>query len=265
LHLMEEPGFLTVDLPVPDGDERRRIAEGFGLILRRGLQDFASAGSTPYLAGALFAERPSGVPRARDWCAFLARRRGGSLTEVTEAWFADYVRLLLPPMLYAFFGQGVVFEPHQQNVLVALADGWPDRIALRDLEGLKLVRGRFPAHRMAHVDSRTQESFWYEAERGWDRLAYCLLVNQLCEAIPHLAEGAGPSEARLWQVVARELKVWQATHGDSRSRIALDALLAGAPLPAKANLLTRFRQDPDRASGYIPLANPMAQEAAPWS
>jgi hypothetical protein len=42
----------------------------------------------------------------------------------------------------------------------------------------------------------------------------------------------------------------------------LRALLAGVPLPAKANLRTRWARDPDRAAPYVAVANPLADLAA---
>lgn len=37
----------------------------------------------------------------------------------------------------------------------------------------------------------------------------------------------------------------------------LRGLLAGVPLPAKANLRTRWARAADRDAGYIPVQNPM--------
>ena len=37
------------------------------------------------------------------------------------------------------------------------------------------------------------------------------------------------------------------------------AVLAGEPLPAKANLFVRWARDADRLAGYVPLRNPFAR------
>jgi hypothetical protein len=41
----------------------------------------------------------------------------------------------------------------------------------------------------------------------------------------------------------------------------LRVLLAGAPLPAKANLLTRWKRHSDREAEYIRIPSPLAQDA----
>jgi hypothetical protein len=40
----------------------------------------------------------------------------------------------------------------------------------------------------------------------------------------------------------------------------LAALLAGVPLPAKANLLTRWERKADREAGYVRLPSPLAED-----
>jgi hypothetical protein len=40
----------------------------------------------------------------------------------------------------------------------------------------------------------------------------------------------------------------------------LRALLAGVPLPAKANLLTRWERRADREAGYVRLPSPLADD-----
>ncbi len=42
------------------------------------------------------------------------------------------------------------------------------------------------------------------------------------------------------------------------ARRGCGALLAGAPLPAKANLLTRWQRRADRDAGYVRLPSPLA-------
>lgn len=257
--VLSEPGFLTVDLPDVDPDERIAVNEAFGLILRDGVQPFVAKGTTPVLAAALFSDWPTGLPRARDWCRSIARRDHMPLAAAIEAWFASYVERLVPPVLHALLVHGLVFEPHLQNTLIGLRDGWPDRMILRDFEGVKLVEGRFDPARVASLDARAQSSLWYDEERGWNRIAYCLLVNQLSEAVHHLADGDCDLHRRLWDIVRGEVQACRAGLGPRAGR-RLDDLLGGAPLPAKANLTTRFLKQADRLAGYVPLPSPFHPE-----
>jgi siderophore synthetase component len=98
----------------------------------------------------------------------------------------------------------------------------------------------------------------YDAERGWARVVYCLLVNHLVEIAATVAGHGAPGEdilPELWKA-AREILVQQA--GELGWPLPLSDLLAGAPLPAKANLSVRWARAADRSAGYVPIANPLA-------
>lgn len=263
--VLEEPAFLTVDLPNAAADERTAVLEAFGLILREGVQGLVAEGATPLLAATLFADVDAGIPRACDLCRGIALRERTPYAATAEAWFSAYVERLAQPILRAFFVHGVVFEPHLQNILIAVRDGWPAAVVVRDFEGVKLVEGRFDPAAIAHLSSRARQALSYDEERGWKRIAYCLFVNQLGEAIDGLAAGDPALAARLWRIVRGEVERYQTLHGSAASRERLGALLAGAPLPAKTNLLGRFAKQADRLVGYAPLANPFIQENAQWS
>jgi siderophore synthetase component len=177
-------------------------------------------------------------------------------------WWRAYLRLLLPPVLAAYTDHGVVLEPHLQNVLVcAGGDGLPAAVLIRDLEGAKLLR----THHAAALDALPPEvagPLTYGAEQGWTRLAYCLLVNNVGDMLAALADACPAAEPALWSAVRDVLAGYAAEHG-GHPRIA--ALLAGAPLPAKANLLARWHRAADRQARYVPLPSPLAPGAVPGS
>ncbi|HQT72266.1 MAG TPA: IucA/IucC family C-terminal-domain containing protein, partial [Thiobacillus sp.] len=62
---------------------------------------------------------------------------------------------------------------------------------------------------------------------------------------------------RLWAVVRHHLHAYQSQYGDDVSARCINALLNGEPFPGKANLINRFFKRPDRASGYLPVNNPL--------
>lgn len=257
--VLEEPAYLTVDLPDAEPATRAEVHEAFGLILREGVQGIAEEGITPILAAALFADDAGRMPRAQDLCRNIARREHLFYTVVAEAWFDAYAEALVPPVLHALFAEGIVFEPHLQNTLVGMRGDWPERIVLRDFEGVKLVAGRFDAERVAHISPAAREALWYDEERAWNRIAYCLFVNQLGEAVDHLAVGDAVLAARLWHVVRHKIEQYKSRHGSRKSSEKLDMLLSGARLPAKTNLLVRFTRQADRHASYAPLDNPLAE------
>ncbi|MGD0239617.1 MAG: IucA/IucC family protein [Streptosporangiaceae bacterium] len=235
--LLGEPGYRTAALASRDA------YEGLAVIVREGVRGRIAPGLTPLLAAAL--TEPAGSlfdGRASDWLL---------------AWWQAYVRMVAPPVLDAFFGHGVVLEPHLQNVLVCVdGDGRPASVVFRDLEGTKLVSSRHGALLDGLVPG-VARGLAYDAQRGWDRVAYCLLVNHLAEVAAAIADRCAPAadcERELWRQARQVLTEAAAEHGWPPE---LRAVLAGVPLPGKANLRVRWYRDADRKAGYIPVPNPL--------
>nr|WP_086725887.1 IucA/IucC family protein [Streptomyces carpinensis] len=189
--------------------------EELAVVVRDGLRGHVPPGATPLLAAAL-AEGFDGNPL------------DGPVDP--EVWWAAYLRQVLPPALTAFARHGVVLEAHLQNSLVAVdADGVPVQALFRDAEGVKLLP---------------------EVSRaaGWERLVYCLFVNNLSEIAAALVErhpGFDP-----WPAVRREL----ARHDLPEAA----GLLTSPTLPGKTNLLLRWTRADGADARYRPLPNPLA-------
>ncbi|MDG4860268.1 ferric iron reductase, partial [Streptomyces sp. T-3] len=220
-------------------------------------------GTTPLLAGAVADEYPTGP-------GHVAQLLDGAGPERALAWWRAYLKLLVPPVLAAYFEHGLVLEPHLQNVVVCVdGDGMPAQVLFRDLEGTKLL----PEHHadtLATLPPEVARPMTYDAQRGWDRVVYCLLVNHVAEMLAALADQHPETEAALWAEVRAVIQGYADAH-TCPPRLA--ALLAGVPLPAKANLLTRWERKADRAAGYVHLPSPLAEDVlsgasstdAPWS
>jgi len=240
--VLAEPAYRTVDM---DGD-----LEALGVIVREGLGSHLEPGVTPLLAGAIadeYATSPAHVS------ALL--QRAGDSAESALAWWDAYLGLLVPPVLHAYFHHGVVFEPHLQNVVVGVGeDGMPRQVFLRDMEGTKLLPARH-ADALAALPEDVAPQLTYDAQRGWQRVVYCLLVNHVAEVLAAVADRWPQLEPQLWQRVGAQLDTYAREHGSSPQ---LRALLSGVPLPAKANLLTRWERKADRHAMYVALPNPIA-------
>ncbi|MDH2429814.1 IucA/IucC family protein [Sphaerisporangium sp. TRM90804] len=256
---LPEPGYRSAALGT-------RLLEGLGVIVRAGPWDVTGPGVTPLLAGALAAPRPEDDPEPRRDARGAAEE---ALRRDPVGWWGAYVDRVAPPVFDAYFRHGVVLEPHLQNVLVGVdPSGTPVEAVFRDMEGTKLVAGR---HDLSRLPGAVARAATYDAARGWDRVVYCLMVNHLPEIAATVAAAAarattvpGPAARKAAEALLREL--W----ADARARVAryagehhrppqqLRDLLAGAPLPAKANLSARLTRSPDRDAGYVPVANPFA-------
>jgi siderophore synthetase component len=193
--------------------------EELAVLVRDGLRDHLVPGATPLLAAALV-EGFDGSPLDR-------------LTD-PAAWWAAYLRQVVPPVLEAFARHGVVVEAHLQNTLVAVdGEGMPVQALFRDAEGVKLLPGVTRA-------------------AGWERLVYCLIVNHLTELAALLAEqfpGTDP-----WPAVRDELR----SHGADHDLPEIAALLSSPTVPGKTNLLLRWTNADGADARYVPLPNPLA-------
>jgi siderophore synthetase component len=258
--VLPEPAATTLDFSAfgDSPEAERELGESFGILYRDNFPALLRERYRPQMAGSLFARDRNGD----SICRRLLQRQAqshGSYAHVVENWFEAYARLLLDGVWLAFFKHGTVLEPHLQNTLIGFDRGLPTRVWIRDLEGTKLVAEQWPANRLTQLSAHARESVHYPRALGWKRISYCALVNNLAEAMFHLADGDEILEARLWQCVARIAEDWQRVHGEQP---LLRGLLNGETLPSKNNLRTRLFQRADRDADYTDLPNPIRRRGA---
>ncbi|MCL6732210.1 IucA/IucC family protein [Streptomyces neyagawaensis] len=210
---------------LPDGawlsDRGYRTAafafEELAVLVRDGLAGHLAPGTTAVLGAAL----------TEDTAAFP----GNPLvrTAAPDAWWRAYLRAVVPPALGAFHHHGVVLEAHLQNTLVACGTaGTPVQVLYRDAEGVKLLPD-------------------VTREAGWERLVYCLFVNNVLEVAAAVAEHHPGVD--VWAAVRGEL----ARHRDVPG---VEDLLDAPTLPGKTNLLLRWTRADGADARYLPLPNP---------
>lgn len=218
--VMLEPAATSLDvasvdpaLHAADPLAARALSESFGILYRQGIPAAQRARWQPQVAAALFTCDAQGD----SVCAARLRALGSAQMDhrtATLLWFRAYAGLLLDGVWSALFQHGIALEPHLQNTVIGFADGWPTRVWVRDLEGTKLLAHHWPAARLRGVGERARQSLYYTPEQGWNRVAYCALVNNLAEAIFHLGEGDAALQARLWRCVGEIALRWQQRHGE---------------------------------------------------
>ncbi|MFC5879981.1 IucA/IucC family protein [Streptomyces virginiae] len=196
--------------------------EELAVLVRDGLRAHTVPGATPLLAAALAEGYPGSPPAG---------------VADPAAWWRAYLRQVVPPVLELFARHGVVLEAHLQNTLVAVdVSGMPVQALFRDAEGVKLLPD------LPRADA-------------WQRLVYCLVVNNLSEVAGALADRYPDISPLLWPAVREELLRYDSLRGLPE----IAGLLAAPALPAKTNLLLRWTRADGADARYRPLANPLRE------
>lgn len=250
---LDELAFLTVVLPDAPSAEQQAITEGFGMMLRRTID--TSGDTVPLLAAALFGNGDRGRSMIRQLMVAAGLGSEPSDDDI-ERWFGAYTEALVPPLLYLYSRMGIMFEPHLQNIVMGFKDGWPTATYLRDFENARLVAERVSAEFTRDLTAADKVELYYSELKAWKRFAYCLFSNHLVEAVRQLSFGRPALEARLWQAVERTVTGYLVEYGESAASPMLRDLLAGEPLPAKTNLITRVLVGKDAEATYVPLGSP---------
>ncbi|MFJ2687370.1 IucA/IucC family protein [Pseudomonas sp. NPDC087342] len=255
LSVVAEPGLLSWAPHSVSEADSHWFREQTGAILR---ENFCLDSGTDcsIMAGTLFARGLHLRPLVHE---FLSRFNGNDIDDQQLlSWFDDYQALLLRPVLALFFNHGIVMEPHLQNSVLVHDNGRPQRLLLRDFEGVKLTEELGASRIDADVHPRVRESLLYTRAQGWNRIVYCLFVNNLSEAVlalswerPHLAP-------LMWQRVEQQLISIRAEL--TRAAPELDALIDGQPIACKTNLKVRLAAKADRQAGYVTLESPWGKE-----
>jgi siderophore synthetase component len=84
-------------------------------------------------------------------------------------------------------------------------------------------------------------------EAGWERLVYCLFVNNVLEVAAAVAEHHPGVD--VWGAVRGELERHREVPG-------VEDLLDASTLPGKTNLLLRWTRADGADARYLPLPNP---------
>ncbi|MXV44409.1 iron transporter [Saccharibacter sp. 17.LH.SD] len=259
--VLEEPSATTLDFSsYGDVQAMRHLTESFGILYRKSIPLSERLMTKPHVALALFS--PTASLDRHPYCLSLLQQvglsEGVTLQQAARRWVTRYVDLLAGGILQAHIIHGIIMEPHLQNVLVGTDDrGLPCRVWIRDMEGTKLSRSYWEESLTSLTSLDVRESLLYDDEKSQYRTQYCLFVNHLAEALFHIAWAADMDEKTLWADVEEVLHHhhYQLTQR-GYDTAWLSALLAGRPLSAKGNLLTRLHHVADKNADIVSIASP---------
>lgn len=255
LHTVAEPAAVSWS-PLDHSDEDRIwFREQTGAILRR---NFCLTEGEQHclMAGTLFGRDLS---LQSNVLSFLAQHLGRiPAPDDLLQWFGRYAALLLRPVLNMFFHHGVVFEPHLQNTMLVHRNGQPVKLLLRDYEGVKLTAEYGMQWVPEGTHARVRQSMEYPRAQGWSRIAYCLFVNNLSEAVLALTHGRPQLAPAIWQLVHRELQDIRVALQSPAPE--LDELLRGGTIPCKTNFRIRLAAAADKFAGYVQLQTPWKEQ-----
>lgn len=244
---VEQAGLTVLDEPIgrilqtrnADGDFRYHPETGY--LLRDA--DFGK-GPTPLVVAGLLETNPvNGKPNVATVSGHHLQGR-----ESAHRWLNAYIQVSLIPLLRLFNDTGIALEAHSQNSLVRFVDGWPDRLFVRDLEGIAVDRTAFERRFNGDGAPLLDQALFYDRTTVWRRLLYYVVVNHFSHVVATVAEVASIDERDLWSRARRVLEQFSDV-------AAVGELLASTDLPAKANLKSCLGGHGE-APSYIPVSNP---------
>ena len=179
------------------------------------------------------------IPALNLWCGPRQARTMLDLRRRDQAYafFRVYCRVLMGGVVDFYARWGMAFEPHLQNVYVALRDGMPSRMILRDLDSTILDPLRIrPVARANGVQlARGTWKHMPDFVTGGRRLAHAMMYGHLGQVMSYLAEAAQADLARLSAAVE---ETW-------------DELIAQAPSTACRGRVRDLRRQADTVGAVL--------------
>jgi 2-[(L-alanin-3-ylcarbamoyl)methyl]-3-(2-aminoethylcarbamoyl)-2-hydroxypropanoate synthase len=192
-------------LPAP---QERLLSGSMSAVFRESVEGLLEPGeeAAPYTL-VTHTDASSGTPAIKPWVEQYG----------VEPWSRRLLEVTLQPMLQLLYRYGIGLEAHGQNMVLIHRNGWPERIALRDLPGgtRAVTSGDlFPARpklpELASKAGETQHPILTEKpEDVRDYWMDALLHIQLYEVCLFLQERFRLPEEQFWMFAAQEVQKYQ--------------------------------------------------------
>lgn len=127
-----------------------------------------------------------------------ARKNGLSLSSASREWFKAYLHVALKPFIAAQAQYGILLGAHQQNMILQIEKGLPQKAYFRDCQGTGYSEH---GYNLFHKDvaSLTRDNGNILDNKGNILFAYYLLVNSTWNVLAALSHSDGLSEKVLLQ------------------------------------------------------------------
>jgi siderophore synthetase component len=252
-----DPAFMTVAI---EGEKE----SGFEVILRENPFYLEDADNATPIASLCQDSINGQTSRLVEIIKQLAEKEGRSTEEVSLDWFGRYLDRSLQPIIWLFLTYGIALEAHQQNSVIQLKDGYPDRFFYRDNQGYYFCESYHERLNQLLPGISEKSNTVCSDVIADERLRYYFFYNHLFGLVNAFGVGGLIDERKLLQKIKEALARIEIPAENSSQLI--QSLLTYEKLPCKANLLTRFH-DMDELTGsletqsvYVEIDNPLVQK-----
>ncbi|WP_087587085.1 IucA/IucC family protein [Nitratireductor soli] len=196
----------------------------------------------------------------------IAKSSAETPARVAERWFERFLETAVAPFLIAQGSFGLLFGAHQQNLVLGLDDGWPEKLYFRDCQGTGYVETFLPRLRqhLPEVGSSTDHVFG--AREAARLVGYYLFVNGAFAVVGALGAAHLADEDRLFDLFRSFL---QRLTAEVEDRTCLDYLLSSPTIAAKGNFMLSLgnvnenTEVTDPLAAHVQLPNPLARKVTP--
>jgi spermidine-citrate ligase len=256
---VHDPAFLTLKL-----EDRKE--SGFEVILRDNPFYQENADQTTTIVSLCQDGLKRGTSRLSSIIRGIADKENRTTSEISSDWLKRYLEISLKPILWLYYEKGIALEAHQQNSIVQLNDGYPERFFYRDNQGFYFCESKkCLLESFLPEAGQKSETFCSDAVAD-ERLRYYFFFNHLFGIVNAFGTAGLADERMLLKIIREEMEAYSVPVGHPSQLIK--SFLEREKLPCKANLMTRFH-DLDELVGpletqsvYVDVPNPLLKEEA---
>ncbi|AMQ00500.1 Siderophore synthetase component [Pedobacter cryoconitis] len=231
INLITDPAFIMVSY-------QGKVIDGFSTSIRQNPFSGAAAKKNVGMVASLTQDGILGqAPRMLNLITEAASRQGKPAQEVALAWFTQYLKITIKPLVGLFNKYGLGGEYHQQNMLVEFDNNlFPARLHFRDNQGYFFRQGKVEELYTVIPDFGIDSRSFIGEPRLINFHSYYLLVNHLLGIVNALGRSGLADEQVLISLLYDAY--WAEEEADTTGLVA--HLLNSTILTIKGNLLTNL-------------------------